>query len=813
MLSYTPDIIGVEMGNIAEADMNKALQKKRRQNSDSIPLAVGRLDPERSYIGIPLLLKEVIRKGDPGAWGAIKERIDYTYRYLDAILSQLEEERPFLSRIKGEIAKGKKLLFKPNLVSIENINPYTHLPLPGFTATTEWPLVAAAMRWFHDRAKVSYSQMCLGEAATLSPVLASHYTHIKGKGRPVTPEATIEGRSDDFYGGWGFYFVRRYLAETSSWQGEDPMAGLEESMAGIYLPPGKVKDKLMVYDLNIVDGTPSRGREIPVPNGQNFSSIILHKAIVGGEPSDPEERADYPGCVLINMPKLKVHNQALFTNAIKNLGIGLFPMQASRSGDGRWEYAYPYQSTPGLKSWVPHQVWVPEMDLATCLPLRGEDGAYLVKKTGGLTGTMLDILRVLVAEDIFMLHIVDAIEAVNRDHQGIGLGIAQREGLIVAGLDIVATDLFCARYLFCNIGAEEAQMSGLADRFGGPFLQAVPIPRYNGKDIITEQGYDTPLGRDTSLLQAQEAGLGRGDYYIVGTDAITGKPLGSQGGRLGYVDGGFHEIFTRFLYWDIYKMPWDLQRTFFAYLEAVDQLEGKSLKEEFLAAFDEDGDGIVSYEEFGKKGIFGPTLLLTGLYLSKRGAKDESELFRAFFAMMATGLRCSNPKWNEWGHDIGKELSYGSVAVVAYMMSQKEQESPDPFYPGLTWGKGKWPSFTLASFSYVHQVIYGWRYPSQIGVFSLYGCAVAYADHKQNNRGLIGRVRGAPDPNAAQRYVEAVRTGQIRSLDFELFVPPGYGVNGTLPNVQETADPHLIFTAHFPREGEKWPDVGLGSTE
>ena len=54
---------------------------------------------------------------------------------------------------------------------------------------------------------------------------------------------------------------------------------------------------------------------------------------------------------------------------------------------------------------------------------------------------MLDIIPAVVQQDIFMMHIVDAVEAINRDHTGVGLGIKEREGLTVAGLDPVATDL------------------------------------------------------------------------------------------------------------------------------------------------------------------------------------------------------------------------------------------------------------------------------------------------------------------------------------------------------------------------------------
>jgi hypothetical protein len=514
------------------------------------------------------------------------------------------------------------------------------------------------------------------------------------------------------------------------------------------------------------------------------------------------------------MPKLKVHNQALFTNAIKNVGIGLYPMKASRTNTMQWEYSYPYSSVPALKSGLPHQVWVPEMDPKTCLPRKDAKGTYIVTKTGGLTGTMLDIMRALTSQDVFMVHIVDTIEAVNRDHQGIGLGIAEAEGLVVTGTDMVATDLFCARYMFSNVGSKESRESGLVDRFGGSFVQAVPVPRFNGTEIITEKGYDCPLSRDHALVRAEQSGLGTSAYYVVGKDGITENPLGSDKGRLGYQDNGsFHEIVTSSLYWDIYKMPWDLQKTFFGYLEAAGRLEHKALKKGFLDAFDEDKDGVVSYEEYGKKGMFGPSLLLTGLYLSMRGVEDESELFRAFFALMATNLRGSNPQWNAEGHDFNEGQFYGNVAVMAYLMFQRPKEKPDPFVHGVNWGNGKWPSFTLAAMSYVHQIIYGWRFPKQIGVFSLYGSALAFADHRQNGRQFVGTVRGAPKLDAAQNYLEAVQTDRIQLFDSTLFVPPGYGASGKVPNVQETPDPQKIFTVVFERERIQWPDACKGYAE
>ncbi len=776
-------------------------------------LGVARVAAEKSYIGIGNLLKSVIETDDKDAWKKIKDKIDYTYTYLDKALSALDKEENFLAPMIQQVKAGKKLLFKPNLVSVENIEPYTHLPIPGTVANTEWAFVAAVMKWFHDTANIRYDQMCLGEAASGSLTKASKYTHIKKSGRPVTSEAAYEGKSDDFYGGWGFYFVRRYLAEESKSSPEDnPMNGLEESMAGTSVAPGEAHNKLMVYDLNRISDDPSKGRAIPLPDGKNFKSIILHKAIVGADPEDSEDRKRYPGSILINLPKLKVHSQAIFTNAIKNLGIGLYPLQANQPNCkcGSWIYASPDSNIPTMKSRIPHQVWVPEMDTETLIPKKDEKGNYLVTKTGGLTGTMLDIIRAVASQDIFMMHIVDAIETVNRDHQGVGLGIAVPEGLIVAGLDVVATDLMCARYMFSNVGLKEAQETGLDDGFGGNFPQAIPFPKLNGKIIQTDKRYDCPIARDASMSQAQKYGLGSTSYYIKGWDAVSNNPLTSSGGRLGFLtDNTFTDIHTQTLYWDIYKMPWDIQHTFLGYLEAVDQLESSTLKKEFLNEFDETGDGSVTYEENGKKGIFSPPLFLGGIYMSLSGGKDDSEPLRAYFAMTANPLRGVNPDWNPDGHHFNREFFMGAVAVVAQMMSSMNVEIPDRHYPDMTWGKGNWPSFSQAKYAYLHQVIYGWKFPKHIGIFSLYGSAIAYADQLLNNRKFVGNIYAAPNPKAPQKYLDALKNNEIEPLDFTVFVPKGYGAGGKLPHVQVTSDPAKVFTAQFDQGKIQWPDATL----
>ena len=84
-----------------------------------------------------------------------------------------------------------------------------------------------------------------------------------------------------------------------------------------------------------------------------------------------------------------------------------------------------------------------------------------------------------------MMHIVDAVEAINRDHTGIGLGIKEREGLVMAGLDPVAIDLLCARYIFSNVGLKESEEAGLDDGADGHFPQTVPVPQLKENAIIT----------------------------------------------------------------------------------------------------------------------------------------------------------------------------------------------------------------------------------------------------------------------------------------------------------------------------------------
>jgi Domain of unknown function (DUF362) len=794
------------MGAAKKAIIDSPLGKQEA-DSDGPPVGVVRMDAARSYAGVGELLQSFINNGDQNAWEEIRKKIDYTYEGLDLALGPLEAETGFRREIADRLAQGRKLLFKPNLVGIGSINPQTHGPDKTNTTNTAWPFVAALMRWFHDQAGISYYQMIIGEAASMMPAMAGFYSLVNPNGRVITVEAAIEGRSGDFYGGWGFYFVRKYLADSlPAGATDDPMSGYEESVVGTYVPPGLAAGKLMVYDLNRICDDPGKGREIPVSGGINYQSIVLHKAVVGGDPDDPEDMKAYPGCVLVNVPKFKVHAITLFTNVIKNLGIGLYPMQYASTGGCEWDYSIPHTSMPGMKSGIPHQVWVPELDLETAAPKRDSDGNYIVKKTGGITATMVDINRAVLDQGIFMVHVTDGIETINLDHTGSGFETVHPEGMVFAGLDPVATDLLSARYMFSNVPLAEALEAQVDDGAGGCFPQAVPLPVLQDGNIVTKPGYDCPLSRDVVFEQAERRGMGQRKYHVVGHDRLTDSPLVSIQGHLGAVsDGAFSDVITGTLFYDLFKLPWDMQRTAFSYFDAVDTLTGSILKQEFLQAFDEDGDGIVNFEDTGTKGVWVFGLLVLGEFVSLAGS-ERLGCLKGNFQYNATITRMTNPLWNPHGHDVSRELFHGFTCYAAYQISLADMEAPDPFVPGLTFGKGKWPSQYLASFFFVASGIYGREFPAKVGPTGLYSTALFYADLKQNGGRYAGEALFLPDEDGAMRYISDVSDGKVEPLDFTIYVPPGFeAVPGiTVPNVEATADPARVFTASFDGGQEVW---------
>ncbi|MFX0081396.1 MAG: DUF362 domain-containing protein [Candidatus Hodarchaeota archaeon] len=780
---------------------------KKEGDSSGSPIGVVRMDVNKSYEGIGELLQKFINNSDMESWNQIKAKIDYTYENIDYALTSLEQETSFSLQIKKGLEKGQKLLFKPNLVLPMSIDPQTHEPSLGSFACTEWAFIASLMRWFHEKIGISYYQMMLGEASTALAAIASLFSNMNESKKSITPEAVIEGKSGDFYGGWGFYFVRKYLAESlKEGDNEDPLKGFEDSINGNYIPPGLVSDKLMVYDLNRIFDDPNKGKECKIPDGVNYKSITLHKVIVGGDPDDPEDLKAYPGCVLVNAPKFKVHAITLFTNVIKNLGIGLYPMQYASKGDYKWDYAAPHDTTiVGMKAGIPHQVWVPDMDHETVLPKKDAAGNYVVKKTGGIEATMIDIIKAPFENDIFMIHVVDGIEAINIDHQG--RGEKSSEGMVFAGLDCVATDVLCARYMFSNVPIKKAFEVKLDGGTAGGFPQKVPIPTWDGENIITDSGYDCPLARDNCFDRAVKRGLGQMNYHVNGYDAITDSPIISLNGHLGMVSNGtFSDLITATLFYDTYKVLWDLQKTSFHYLSTVDDLEGTNIKDEFLQNYDENGDGIISYEEFGKRGTISVYIYAMANYVSTMGSEDLGYL-KGYFKLISRMFKYSDKRYNAGNDDATKELFLAFVCSAALTISELNMEMKDMFVPNIKCGKGKWPSLQFAHFFLTNTMLYGQSFPFLITYPSLYGNALLYADLTQNGGEYAGDLRTHPDERAISRYISDVTKSKINPLDFVFYVPAGFNLlaGKPIPNVEITDDPAKIFTVSFQNGTEVWP--------
>ena len=769
-------------------------------------VTVVKLNADEAYVGVPDLLKRVIDESDEESWRSICHKIDYIYTNLDHVLGILEEETGYGKRINSEVKNGKKLLFKPNLVIPEHIDPFTHDESPFKGVCTEWPLIAALMRWMHDNLDVSYHQMALGETATLTSMFEGYYNLHFDTENLITSEALFEGRSGDFYGGWGFYFVRRYLAETHQPEHEDnPMNGYEESVSGTYLPPGRASDKLMIYDLNRVSDVKGKGRTVPVPDGVNYQEITLHKAIVGGDPANTEDMADYPGCILINVPRLKMHSTDLLTNALKSLGLGLYPMEAAINDNVEnpvWRYSYPNDNIPGMKSEVPHQTWRHKMDSTTCFPVRDQEGNYIRYKTGGIAASQVDVIKATESQDVFMVHISDAIQGVNISHTGGGVKVS--EGLIFASLDPVALDSLCARYCFKTVPMQQAREVRTIQGYECDFLQRVPIPSVEGSNIVNGEGFDSPLMRYDLYAYAESRGLGQEQSFVKGWDITQSKPLCSMEGHLGWFDDEeFHELMTSELYYNPGSIIWDLEKTVTAYLLANDLLTGSSFSQELYDTLDENDDGTIHYFERGMENCRQAGVRISGIGYHLQGTEKYGFLKGPFIS--SSSIRYAKKDWNVEGYDFLIEPLLIPPFALAYSMSKALSEEPDPFFPDMTWGNGKWPSFQYVSHLSILRSIYGSGTLSDVSLSSMYGRAFQYADKSLNESRYTGNPGVKCYPDALHRYFKDVRE-EGKRLDFALYVPEGFGAlkGEKVPNVVETDDPEALFTARFDGGREIW---------
>lgn len=752
-----------------------------RIDTDGSAVSLVRIHTEDAYSDIYSLLQSYINKNDLHAWESLKDKIDYLYHNVTILLDNLNQETDFKTQIHSELSTGKKLLFKANGVSVNVIDETTHGAGPGAPICSQWPFVAALMRYFHDTMDISYYQMTFGEASTTSELFSNMYS--KKIGRTVTRECTLEGKCGDFYGGFGFYFVRKYLSERHPKDHMDnPMNGYENSVNAEYLPPGKANDRLMLYDLNNILSA-DRGRSVTVPNGENYNEIVIHKSVIGGEVF---ERADYPGCVLINTSILKMHAQDLITNAIKNLGIGLYPSYCIDEAN----QSYKYSHHTNFKSRLPHSPWVMKLDEKTLLPVTDSNGSYVREKTSGFSGTQCDIIKSIQQQGVFILNVSDAINIMNISHNPDGKSIPVPEGLIFASLDPLALDYCCARYCFNNVPMALGKELMETYNWNTEFVQEVPVPYIEENHISTTTCYDSPLFRYHLYDYAQYRGIGQKSYYVTGFDTLTNTPFVSLNGHLGRIESDqFAELITNTLYYNPTTLLHHLQLMVLSYAKCCDTLAGTSKYHDFMRLYDENNDGIIDYDEKGRGFDNAQLAFLSKLYTLEF---TELEDIKRSFLMSQYYLKYSHSKWNKENIDFLYESYLVNIVNLAYELSKSEQLQPDLFIGGMNYGQGLWPSWQTTSFIFCTSSLYGSYRFDDITLDSMYGLAFHYADLLFNN----GNYTSSED--AIKHYFDDICADKD-PLPFTIYVPEGWSALEQIPvpNVVETEDKSKIFTVEF----------------
>jgi hypothetical protein len=108
---------------------------------------------------------------------------------------------------------------------------------------------------------------------------------------------------------------------------------------------------------------------------------------------------------------------------------------------------------------------------------------------------------------------------------------------------------------------------------------------------------------------------------------------------------------------------------------------------------------------------------------------------------------------------------------------------------------------------------YGQGFPYKVAFPSVYASALLYADLTQNGGQYAGAIRSQPNLEAIDRYVEGALEGEVKPLDFAVYVPVGFdNLSGKrIPNVEPTDDPAKILTASFAGGREVWPEPLLQS--
>ena len=125
-----------------------------------------------------------------------------------------------------------------------------------------------------------------------------------------------------------------------------------------------------------------------------------------------------------------------------------------------------------------------------------------------------------------------------------------------------------------------------------------------------------------------------------------------------------------------------------------------------MDAFDENDDSIIDYDEKGRSGCETAQFSMLAYALNLQFA-DEFGALKDNFIESLFFIKYSNPDWNAHGHDFTREKVLLFKAARAFEMSKSEVATSDLFIPGMSWGKGIWPSWQTVTYMIFTDFIYG----------------------------------------------------------------------------------------------------------
>ena len=131
-----------------------------------------------------------------------------------------------------------------------------------------------------------------------------------------------------------------------------------------------------------------------------------------------------------------------------------------------------------------------------------------------------------------------------------------------------------------------------------------------------------------------------------------------------------------------------MQKTILSYAKAHDDLTGSTLLREFMDTFDENNDGIIDYDEMGRKGFWN-TVPYLAVHSMDLGLEGEYGPLKGNFNANANRIKVVNKNWNPQGHDFASEFLLELIGEVAFALSQSAELRADHLCPGHEFWPGQ----------------------------------------------------------------------------------------------------------------------------